>query len=124
MRNKEAILETIKIENYVWIIYIVIILLSFWANEEEANYFLYDDINSKNRYRTLLIIIFSIAVIIYYYFFISGYNSYKSLSFYDSKSKKFFETLNFIANGLVLISGIIFLLIAIFDEEIETEIAF
>ena len=77
---------------------------------------------SKSNYRKLIIIIFSIALGIY--FFVSGYKTYKSLSPYDTESKKFFETINFIANILILISGVIFLFIAIFGEELETEIAF
>ena len=73
---------------------------------------------SKSNYRKLIIIIFSIALGIYYYFFVSGYKTYKSLSPYDTESKKFFETINFIANILI------FLFIAMFGEELETEIAF
>lgn len=124
MKNKEEILRTIEIENYIWIIYLVIIFLSFMANKEEVNYFINNDMQSKSNYRKLIIIIFSIALGIYYYFFVSGYKTYKSLSPYDTESKKFFETINFIANILILISGVIFLIIAIFDEELETEIAF
>lgn len=124
MENKEEILRTIKIENYIWIIYLVIIFLSFIANKEEVNYFINNDMQSKSNYRKLIIIIFSIALGIYYYFFVSGYKTYKNLSPYDTESKKFFETINFIANILILISGVIFLFIAIFDEELETEIAF
>lgn len=124
MENKEEMLRTIEIENYIWIIYLVIIFLSFMANKEEVNYFINNDMQSKNNYRKLIIIIFSIALGIYYYFFISGYKTYKKLSPYDTESKKFFETINFIANILILISGVIFLIIAIFDEELETEIAF
>ncbi len=124
MENKEEILRTIEIENYIWIIYLVIIFLSFIANKEEVNYFINNDMQSKNNYRKLIIIIFSIALGIYYYFFISGYETYKKLSPYDTESKKFFETINFIANTLILIAGVIFLIIAIFDEELETEIAF
>lgn len=124
MENKEEILRTIEIENYIWIIYLVIIFLSFIANKEEVNYFINNDMQSKNNYRKLIIIIFSIALGIYYYFFISGYETYKNLSPYDTESKKFFETINFIANTLILIAGVIFLIIAIFDEELETEIAF
>lgn len=93
-------------------------------NKEEVNYFINNDMQSKSNYRKLIIIIFSIALGIYYYFFVSGYNTYKSLSPYDTESKKFFETINFIANILILISGVIFLFIAIFDKELETEIAF
>lgn len=124
MKNKEEILRTIEIENYIWIIYLVIIFLSFMANKEEVNYFINNDMQSKSNYRKLIIIIFSIALGIYYYFFVSGYKTYKSLSPYDTESKKFFETINFIANILILISGVIFLFIAIFDKELETEIAF
>ena len=40
MKNKEEILRTIEIENYIWIIYLVIIFLSFMANKEEVNYFI------------------------------------------------------------------------------------
>ena len=124
MKNKEEILRTIEIENYIWIIYLVIIFLSFIANKEEVNYFINNDMQSKSNYRKLIIIIFSIVLGIYYYFFISGYETYKKLSPYDTESKKFFETINFIANILILISGVIFLIIAIFDEKLETEIAF
>ncbi len=124
MENKEEILRTIEIENYIWVIYLVIIFLSFIANKEEVNYFINNDMQSKSNYRKLVIIIFSIALGIYYYFFVSGYKTYKNLSPYDTESKKFFETINFIANILILISGVIFLFIAIFDEELETEIAF
>lgn len=124
MENKEEILRTIEIENYIWVIYLVIIFLSFIANKEEVNYFINNDMQSKSNYRKLIIIIFSIALGICYYFFVSGYKTYKNLSPYDTESKKFFETINFIANILILISGVIFLFIAIFDEKLETEIAF
>ena len=93
-------------------------------NKEEVNYFINNDMQSKSNYRKLIIIIFSIVLGIYYYFFVSGYKTYKSLSPYDTESKNFFETINFIANILILISGVIFLFIAIFDKELKTEIAF
>lgn len=124
MKNKEEILRTIEIENYIWIIYLVIIFLSFMANKEEVNYFINNDMQSKSNYRKLIIIIFSINLGIYYYFFISEYETYKNLSPYDTESKKFFETINFISNTLILIACVIFLIIAIFDKELETEIAF
>ncbi len=124
MEKKEEILRTIEIENFIWIIYLIIIFLSFIANKEEVNYFINNDLQSKRNYRKLLIIIFSIALGIYYYYFVSEYKAYKSLSPYDTESRKFFETINFIANVLILISGIIFFFIAIFDEKLETEIAF
>ncbi len=111
-------------ENYIWIVYLILIGLSFLANKEEVKYFLYGDKIAKKNYRTLLIIVFSVAVVIYYYFFKLGLVEYKNIKIDDTCSKKFFETINFIATFLILISGIIFLFIAIFDEHVETEIAF
>ena len=58
MENKEEILRTIEIENYIWIIYLVIIFLSFIANKEEVNYFINNDMQSKNNYRKLIIIFY------------------------------------------------------------------
>ena len=75
-------------------------------NKEEVNYFINNDMQSKSNYKKLIIIIFSIPLGIYYYFIVSGYKTYKSLSPYDTESKNFFETINFIANILILMSGI------------------
>ena len=69
-------LEDIKIENFVWIIYIVIIFLSWHANSKEKKYLLYNDEQSKREYQNLLILIFSILVIVYYYFAKDSYDDY------------------------------------------------
>lgn len=50
-------LNDIKIENIVWIIYIGIIILSYYANTKEKKYLLYNDQISKKEYQNLLIII-------------------------------------------------------------------
>lgn len=124
MENKNEILREIEIENYVWIVYLGLIIASFWSNNEEKKYILFGDEKAKNNYRVSLIFIFSVALIIYYYFFSSSYDSYKNLATYDTDSKKFFTIINLIGSTLVLIAGIIFLFIAICDEELETEISF
>lgn len=116
-------LEDIKIENFVWIIYIGIIILSWTANGKEKKYLLFNDENSKREYQDLLILIFSILVIIYFYFAKDSYGDYIKLDNTDSK-KKTLHLLSFIGSLLVLISGIIFLYIAIEDEDIDVELAF
>lgn len=93
MRNKEEVLKTIQMENYIWIVYLILIGLSFLANDEEVKYFLYGDKIAKKNYRTLLIIVFSIAVVIYYYFFKSGLAEYKNIKIDDTCSKKFLRQL-------------------------------
>lgn len=124
MNDKLKRLEDIKIENIVWIIYIGIIILSWYANSKEKKYLLYDDLLSKKEYQNLLILIFTILVIIYFYFAKSGYEDILNLTIYDSPKKQMLTKFAFIGSFLILVSGIIFLILAILDDEIEIELAF
>ena len=124
MRENDEILKTIKIENMVWILYLVLIALSFYANNQEKKYYLFKDEEAKSKYRTTNIIVFFIALLVYIYFFNDNYKAVCKLNKTDSPNKIFLENMNFFATLLILIAGTIFLFIAIFDEELETEIAF
>ncbi len=124
MEEKLNRLKDIKIENYIWIIYIGIIILSFYANELEKKFILYDDEEARKNYQNTIILIFSILVIIYYYFANSDYKNLKNLNETDTDKKIILTFLAFIGSSLVLISGIIFLIIAYLDEEISIELAF
>lgn len=124
MNDKLKRLEDIKIENIVWIIYIVIIILSWYANSKEKKYLLYNDLFSKKEYQNLLILIFTILVIIYFYFAKSGYEDILNLTSYDSPKKQMLTKFAFIGSFLILVSGIIYLILAILDDEIEIELAF
>lgn len=117
-------LKDIEIENFVWIIYIGIILLSYYANELEKKFIIYNDEKSKKEYQKLMIIIFSILLIIYYYFAKESYIDILELSSNDTEKKRILTYASFIGSILILISGIIFLGIVITDDNIETEIAF
>lgn len=117
-------LKEIEEENIVWLIYLGIIALSYYANYKEVKYILTKSTKNKEEYRKLMLIIFIILVIIYYHFTVSSYNSIKSLKETDTEKKKTLTYAAFIASLLVLISGIIFLIIIIKDEDIEVEIAF
>ncbi len=117
-------LKEIEEENIVWLIYLGIIALSYYANYKEVKYILTKSTKDKEEYRKLMLIIFIILVIIYYHFTVSSYNSIKSLKETDTEKKKTLTYAAFIASLLVLISGIIFLIIIIKDEDIEVEIAF
>lgn len=117
-------LEDIKIENFVWVIYIGIIILSWYANIKEKKFLLYDDEVSRKEYRNIMIFIFTILVIIYAYFANDSYGDLKKLKDSDTDKKKILHYASFIGSFLVLISGIIFLCIVIVDEEINVEIAF
>ena len=117
-------LRQIKIENYIWIIYIIIIGISYYSNYLEKDYFVNNNIESKKKYRETLIIIFSILLIIYLYFTVDAYKSIETLKENDSKEKKDLVTLSFIGSFLILISGIIFLYVAYKDYNLDVELAF
>lgn len=117
-------LKQLKIEDFIWIIYIEIILMSWYANSLERKYFIYNEIKSREKYRKIMILIFSILVIIYLYFFKDSYDSLKDIKPNDSYTKKNLTYMSYIGSLLIAISGFIFLYIAINDEEINVEIAF
>ena len=117
-------LKQIKIENYIWVIYIGIIFLSWYSNNLEKNYYLYNNLKSKQNYRYTLIIIFTILLIIYFYFVMSAYDDYKNIKPTDSNQKKNLVFLSLLGSLLIFISGVIFLYIAYTDQDLNVEIAF
>lgn len=118
-KDNQKRIKQIDIENNIWIIYIIIIILSFYANKKEKDYFINNNQDSKNIYRKINACIFATLIVIYSYFEKDTITTIK-------KSKKVtnLDLLSLIATTAVLISGIIFFYIILEDEEIEQEIAF
>lgn len=117
-------LKDIEVENKIWIIYIGIIILSWYANYKEREFLLKGDDKSRNDYHKLMVLIFSVLTVIYFYFVKDSYEKLKNISMFDSSKKKKLLLESFIGSLLIFISGIIFLNIAINDDQIEVEIAF
>lgn len=117
-------LKDIEAENKIWIIYIGIIILSWYANYKEKEFLLKGDDKSRNDYHKLMVLIFSVLTVIYFYFVKDSYEKLKNISMFDSSKKKKLLLESFIGSLLIFISGIIFLNIAINDDQIEVEIAF
>ena len=84
----EEKLKELKTEDFIWLIYIGIIFLSWYSNYLERNYFLYNDLISKDKYRKTLILIFSILLVVYLYFLKDAIDSINKLKPTDSKKKK------------------------------------
>lgn len=120
----EERLKEIRIENFIWLIYIGIIFLSWYSNDLERRYFVYNDTYSKEKYRKIMILIFSILVIVYYYFLNDSINSINNLGSNVSYEKRRLNYLSMIASLFIFISGIILLYIAINDKDIDVELAF
>lgn len=124
MNDIQNRLKEIQIEDFIWIIYLGIIALSFYSNYIEKDYFINNSMDSKNKYRSIIILIFSILVIVYAYFLYDSYQSIKSLKDSDTDKTKLLTYLSFYASLLIFISGLIFLYIAINDENLNVELAF
>lgn len=124
INEKNERLKDIKTENLIWVIYIGIIILSWYANSKEKHFILYEDNKSKKEYQKLMILIFSILVIAYYYFAKDSLEDYQKLTPFDSKKKRNLTTASLIASLFILVSGLILLGIAIEDDDIDIEIAF
>ena len=122
MNDNYKRLKQIEIENKVWIVYFFLIGLCLYGNSFEKKYFLYGNNYDKEKYRKITIIIFSIAVIIYFYFFVDSYKDVKNNN-YNIKSKSYSE-LSFLGSTLILISGLIFLYLAVVDIDLDIELAF
>ena len=117
-------LEQLKIEDFIWLIYIFIIFISWYSNNLERNYFIYNDLQSKEKYRKVIRFIFSILIIVYLYFLKDSYDDLKNISPIASKKTKNLTYLSFMASLLIAISGFIFIYIAIEDRDLNIELAF
>lgn len=117
-------LKELKIEEFIWVIYIGIIIFSFYSNSLERKYFICNDLESKEKYRETLIIIFSILIVVYLYFLKGAWEDVKNIKPCDKEEKKKLIYLSFLASLLIAISGFIFLYIAFKDENVDVEIAF
>ena len=121
MIDYERIKDT-RIEDFIFIIYYLIITLSLYSNKIERDYLYTGNDYDRTRYRILLYIIFGIAFLVYLYYTIDSYKTLKEVS-YDDENRKLYE-LSFLASFLVLISGCIYLFIISNDEEDRVELAF
>lgn len=115
-------LEKIRIENFIWIIYLFIIGFSFYANSLEKDYFLTKNEKSKDSYRKINSTIFILLILVYSYFEKDSITSFQEQD--KSLKKKHLDILSLIATTAVLISGFIFLYIILEDTDLQEEIAF
>ena len=122
--NLNKKLKQLDNEDFIWIIYLGIIILSWYSNSLERNYYKNNDQHSKDVYQEILIFIFSIVNVVYFYFLNDSINSINELKINDSKKKKDLTYLSFIASLFISISGIILLYIAINNNDLDVELAF
>ena len=120
--NKQERIKKIEIENKIWLIYILIIVISYYANYLEKEYFETNNIKKKEKYRKLNAFVFIILIVIYSYFENDAISEFFKTN--KNKQKEKYDTLILIGTTAVLISGLIFLYIILEDNELLEEIAF
>ena len=120
MNNQKRIKET-KIEDFIFIIYYIIITLSLYSNKIEREYLRYHDEAKRDEYRKLLYLIFGIATIVYLYYAFEGL---KSLQESQNEEIKRLNQLALFASVLTVITGFIYLYIISQDKDINVELAF
>lgn len=116
-------IKEINTENFIYGIFILIIIMAYYANERELDYFLNNNNVAKKDYYYTMIIIFLIVTIISGSYF---YSSYKEITLLRNKpysKDKEYANLNLIANGATLVASLIYLYIAINDKDINAEIS-
>ncbi len=123
-KGVENKLKQLKAEDKIWLIYIGIIFLSWFANSLERKYYVFNDQISKEKYRKVMIFIFSILIIVYFYFLKSSLTDIKNIKPTDSERKKTLVYLSFFGSFFILVSGLIFLFIALVDDDLSVELAF
>lgn len=117
-------LRQLLIEDYIWVLYVGIILLSWYSNSLERKYYVNNDLEAKDKYRNILIVIFSILILVYFYFLESAFEDVKNLKSSDSDERKKLVLISFFGSLCVFISGVVFLYVAITDHDLDVELAF
>ena len=117
-------LKEINIEDFIWVIYIFIIILSWYSNSLERSYFINKKEEDKENYRCIVVMIFTILLVVYGYFVKSSWDDFKTLSNSSSDKTRELAILSLLASLLIFISGAIFLYIALNDDKLEIELAF
>ena len=118
MNNNEK-LQEIELENYIIIIYFILLLIYLYANTIEVNYIKYGNKEDKEKYRTLLYIVFGTTFIISLFFTIT---SIEDLNITDNPEAYKLKELSTIANILVLIASTIIIYLIYKDKDIILEI--
>ncbi len=114
-------LEEVRIEDWIWIIYLFLASFALIANFFEKDYLLNGNKVSKKAFKTINIAIFIIVFFIYLYFVLLTYSRFKEKEEHMSIKSMIITNANFIAACLFLIGGIIYLLTEIASDN-ETDI--
>ena len=114
--NPNTTLQEITIEDYIWFIYLFLVIFALISNHYEKEFITTNDKKSEKTFHTINTTIFTITFFIYLYFVYLNYHHLKSLNSNSSKKQILLANASFIAAIFFLIAGIISLLVSIFND--------
>ncbi len=109
--------KEVRIEDYIWIIYIFLAIFAIVSNYFEKEYLKKHDKKDENIFRTINTEIFIITFIIYLYFAYVNYKHIKRLDKNSSPKEVLLANAGLIAAILFLIGGGISLWISIYGDD-------
>ena len=110
-------LNEIRIEDYIWIIYIFLAILAIVSNYFEKEYLKKHDKKDENTFRTINTEIFIVTFLIYLYFVYINYKHIKRLDENSSPKQVLLANIGLIAAIIFLIGGGLNLFISIFGDD-------
>lgn len=115
--NQNETLNEIRMEDYIWFIYIFLAIFAIISNHYERKYLEKHNKYDENSFRTINTSIFTITFFIYLYFVIINYKHIKKMNANATPRQIRIANAGFIAAVIFLIGGIINLLISIFGND-------
>ena len=110
-------LNEIRIEDYIWIIYIFLAIFAIVSNYFEKEYLKKHDKKDANTFRTINTEIFIVTFLIYLYFVYINYKHIKRLDENSSPKQVLLANIGLIAAIIFLIGGGLNLFISIFGDD-------
>ena len=110
-------LGELRIEDYIWLIYIFLAIFAIVSNHYERNYLKRHNKQAENLFRTINSEIFIISFFIYLYFVYINYKHLKEMTPNTSKKDYFFGNLGLVASIFFLIGGAISLYISLYGAD-------
>lgn len=113
-------LNRIKIEDYIWIIYIFLVCFNLYSDYLEKLFLTTNDQVAKNKFRNINKSVSVIILIIFIYFLIVSYQDIKELNYNSSLLEKKLKNLTFIASLLFVIAGAISLYVTFKSPDLDS----
>lgn len=116
MKNDD--LKEVKINEWIWIIFVILSLANIYGDELEKNTLNQNHIHNKKA-KNIFLITATIALIIYFYFTVHSYNKLKKTKMQNT----YLQEINFIGNTLVFLGALLLIYFSINNKnEITTEL--